>query len=87
MWTVHCTICQRHFGTEGGKACHKCNTERQLPNEEQSGAVQCLRCAHWFRSRGGLAVNKCEILPEPELPLNNLFFVMIMAEVLGGLEI
>lgn len=59
----------------------------QKDNFLLSDGVQCLRCAHWFRSRGGLAVNKCEILPEPELPLNNLFFVMIMAEVLGGLEI
>ena len=76
---VHVTLC-------GGKARarHKCTAERQLPIEEQSGTVRCQRCECWFRRIG---YTQMTILPELVFPLSNLFFVMTVEGVSGGLEI
>ena len=59
--TVICARCERSFRRESDKARHKCIVERELPIEEQFGAVQCQKCERWFRSEGGLAVHRCGV--------------------------
>ena len=54
-----CDDCQLFFRCPGDLKHHKCRAERNLPVQDQLGAVHCTKGDRWFRSKGGLAVHKC----------------------------
>ena len=48
---VFCDDCQRFFRRLGDLKRHKCRAERNLPVQDQLGAVHCTmaKCDRWFR--------------------------------------
>ena len=65
---VFCDDCQLFFRRPGDLKRHKCRAERNLPVQDQLGAVHCTKCDRWFRSKGGFAVHKCAQPASSELP-------------------